>query len=112
MHNLALDSYDIDLKAFIREDDKVLARLLVESDSLLTNRWGSSPTFGAEGSGGTLDATVRRGLYQTEAGLRLRYESGRRVAPFMAVTRTVYPRALSSGATAETTTRAGIKLLF
>ena len=100
------------LKLFVRNDGKVSARTRFENDFLLTNRFIARPYINVEWSASNLDPTVRRGPYQTDVGLQARYEFNRRVAPYVDVSRTFYPRAQSGGQRPATTVRAGLRLIF
>ena len=93
VRGLAPYAFDVDLKLFVRDDGKVFARTL---------EWSASD----------IHATVRRGAYQADLGVQARYEFNRRVAPYVSLSRTFYPRAQSGGETAATQWRAGLRLLF
>lgn len=112
VRGLAPYAFDVDLKLFVRNDGKVSARTRFENDFLLTNRFIARPYINVEWSASNLDPTVRRGPYQTDVGLQARYEFNRRVAPYVDVSRTFYPRAQSGGQRPATTVRAGLRLIF
>lgn len=112
VRGLAPYAFDVDLKLFVRDDGKVFARTRFENEFLLTNRFIVTPSAGLEWSASDIDATVRRGAYQADLGVQARYEFNRRVAPYMSLSRTFYPRAQSGGETAATQWRAGLRLLF
>ncbi len=112
VRGLAPYAFDVDLKLFVRDDGKVFARTRFENDFLLTNRFIVTPSVGAEWSASDIDATVRRGVYQADLGVQARYEFSRRVAPYLGLSRTFYPRAQAGGETAATQWRAGLRLLF
>lgn len=112
VRGLAPYAFDVDLKLFVRDDGKVFARTRFENEFLITNRLIVTPSVGLEWSGSDIDATVRRGAYQADLGVQARYEFNRRVAPYMSLSRTFYPRAQSGGETAATQWRAGLRLLF
>jgi len=112
VRGLAPYAFDVDLKLFVRDDGKVFARTRFENEFLLTNRFIVTPSVGLEWSASDIDATVRRGAYQADLGVQARYEFNRRVAPYVSLSRTFYPRAQSGGETAATQWRAGLRLLF
>jgi len=112
VRGLAPYAFDIDLKLFVRDDGKVFARTRFENEFLITNRFIVTPSVGLEWSASDIDATVRRGAYQADLGVQARYEFNRRVAPYLSLSRTFYPRAQSGGETAATQWRAGLRLLF
>lgn len=112
VRGLAPYAFDVDLKLFVRDDNKVFARTRFENVFLITNRFIVTPSLGLEWSASDVDTTVRRGAYQSELGVQARYEFNRRVAPYISLSRTFYPLAQSSGETAATQWRAGLRLLF
>ena len=112
VRGLAPYSFDVDLKLFVRDDGKLFARTRVENDFLMTNRFILRPYLNVEWSASNVDATVRGGPYQTDFGVQARYEFNRRVAPFVDLSRTYYPRAQSGGAQPATTLRAGLRAIF
>lgn len=112
VRGLAPYAFDVDLKLFVRDDGKVFARTRFENEFLLTNRFIVTPSVGLEWSASDIDATVRRGAYQADLGVQARYEFNRRVAPYVSLSRTFYPRAQSGGETAATQWRVGLRLLF
>lgn len=112
VRGLAPYAFDVDLKLFVRDDGKVFARTRFENDFLLTNRFVVTPSVGLEWSASDIDATVRRGVYQADLGVQARYEFNRRVAPYLSLSRTFYPRAQPGGETAATQWRAGLRVLF
>jgi copper resistance protein B len=112
VRGLAPYAFDVDLKLFVRDDNKVFARTRFENVFLITNRFIVTPSLGLEWSASDVDTTVRRGAYQSDLGVQARYEFNRRVAPYISLSRTFYPLAQSSGETAATQWRAGLRLLF
>ena len=88
VRGLAPYAFDVDLKLFVRDDGKVFARTRFENDFLLTNRFIVTPSLGLEWSASDVDATVRRGPYQADLGVRARCEFNRRVAPYLSRLRT------------------------
>ncbi|MCY1171723.1 Copper resistance protein B [compost metagenome] len=112
VRGLAPYAFDVDLKLFVRNDGKVSARTRFEYDFLLTNRFIARPYINVEWSASNLNPTVRRGPYQADTGLQARYEFNRRVAPYVDVSRTFYPRAQSGGQRTATTVRAGLRMIF
>ena len=112
VRGLAPYAFDVDLKLFVRDDGKVFARTRFKNDFLITNRFIVTPSVGAQWSASDIDATVRRGVYQADLGVQARYAFNRRIAPYLGLSRTFYPRAQSGGETAATQWRAGLRLLF
>ncbi len=112
VRGLAPYAFDVDLKLFVRDDGKVFARTRFENEFLLTNRFIVTPSLGVEWSASDIDATVRRGAYQADLGVQARYEFNRRIAPYLGLSRTFYPRAQSGGEVAATQWRAGMRVLF
>ncbi|HWH73838.1 MAG TPA: copper resistance protein B [Methylibium sp.] len=112
VRGLAPYAFDVDLKLFVRDDGKVFARTRFENELLITNRFVATLSLGVEWSASDIDATVRRGAYQANLGAQARYEFNRRVAPYLSLSRTFYPRSQSGGGAAATQWRAGLRLLF
>lgn len=112
VRGLAPYALDVDLKLFVRDDGKLFARTRLENDFLLTNRFILRPFLNVEWSASNVDATVRGGPYQADIGVQARYEFNRRVAPFLDLSRTYYPRAQSGAAQPATTLRAGLRAIF
>lgn len=112
VRGLAPYAFDIDLKLFVRDDGKVFARTRFENAFLITNRFIVTPSLGLEWSTSNVDSTVRRGAYQADLGAQVRYEFTRRVAPYVSLSRTLYPRAKTGGDSATTQFQAGLRLLF
>ncbi|EWS57033.1 MULTISPECIES: copper resistance protein B [unclassified Methylibium] len=112
VRGLAPYAFDVDLKLFVRDDGKVFARTRFENEFLITNRFIVTPSLGVEWSASDIDATVRRGAYQADVGVQARYEFNRRVAPYLGLSRTFYPRAQSGGEATATQWRAGLRVLF
>lgn len=113
LRGLAPYSFDVDLQAFIRSDGKMLARTRFENDFLITNRFIVRPFVNGEWSASNLSAEVRSGLYRADLGVQVRYEFTRKVAPYVELSRTFYPRAQGgSGLGATTELRAGMRLIF
>lgn len=109
---LAPYAFDVDLKLFARDDGKLLARTRFENDFLMTNRFIVRPYVNAEWSASNLDATVRSGLYQADFGIQARYEFNRRFAPYVDVSRTLFPRASGGSEKAATLLRVGLRMIF
>lgn len=112
VRGLAPYAFDVDLKLYVRDDGKVFARTLAAIDFLLTNRLIVTPSVGLEWSASNVDATSRSGLNQADVGLRTRYEFNRRIAPFVDLSRTFYPRGAEGGESVSTRLRAGLRVLF
>ena len=84
LHGLApyLDEVDADL--FVSEEGDVSARLEVEYQILLTQRWVLEPSFELDLAAQEVEELgVGPGLSQAELGLRLRYEIHREIAPYI-----------------------------
>lgn len=112
VRGLAPYAFDVDLKLFVRDDGKVFARTRFENEFLITNRFIVTPSLGLEWSMSDVDATVRRGAYQADLGVQARYEFNRRVAPYVSLSRSLFPRAQPGGESAATQLRVGLRLLF
>lgn len=109
---LAPYSFDVDLKLFVRDDGKLLGRTRFENDFLITNRFIVRPYINAEWSGANIDDTVRAGLYQADLGIQTRYEFNRRLAPYVDLSRSFFPRATGGAERASTLVRAGLRVIF
>lgn len=105
-------SFEVDLKLFVREDGKLLGRTRFENDFLITNRFIVRPYLNAEWSASNLDNTVRSGLYQADLGIQARYEFNRRIAPYVDLSRSFFPRASGGAEKASTLLRAGLRVIF
>jgi len=112
VRGLAPYAFDVDLKLFIRDDGKLFARTRIENDFLVTNRFIVRPYANVEWSASNQDATVRRGPYQADLGVHVRYEINRRVAPYLGLSRSFYPRAEAGGEQPATLLRAGLRVIF
>lgn len=112
VRGLAPYAFDVDLKLYLRDDGKLFGRTRFENDFLLTNRFIVRPYVNVEWSASNLDATVRRGPYQTDLGVQARYEFNRRIAPYVSVSRTWHPVAQAGGEPSATWLRAGLRLIF
>lgn len=119
LQGLAPGYFEINLQGFIGERGVPLFRAEVGYDLLITNRLILQPQVelnfaGAEDE----EALISAGLYRMEAGLRLRYEVTREVAPYIGVS---YERAVGGAAgltrrlgdkAESATVLAGIRLFF
>lgn len=113
LRGLAPYSFDVDLQAFVRSDGKLLARARFENDFLITNRLIARPFVYGQWSASNLGAKVRSGLYRAEAGIQVRYEITRKVAPYIEVSRSFYPGAAAgSGLRPTNEVRVGMRLIF
>ncbi len=112
VRGLAPYQYDTDIKLNVRTDGKVFARARFETDFLMTNRFIVRPWLDTGWSASNINATVRTGLYQLGLGVQARYEFTRKFAPYLELSRTLYPRALPGGFAAETSLLAGLRLIF
>ncbi|UZE26540.1 copper resistance protein B [Pseudomonas sp. B21-056] len=87
VQGMALYNFEAQATAFIGEGGQSAARLKADYDILLTNRLILQPTAEANFHGRNDPARgVGSGLTDTEAGLRLRYEIRREIAPYIGLT--------------------------
>ncbi|MEO7191817.1 MAG: copper resistance protein B [Vicinamibacterales bacterium] len=87
LQGLAPGWFDVEATAFIGARGRTQARLEAETDVLLTNRLMLQPRIDVEIAGKSdPEHGVGAGLSSLEAGLRLRYELRREVAPYVGVT--------------------------
>lgn len=112
VRGLAPYAFDVDLKLFVRDDGKLFARTRLENDFLLTNRFIVRPYANVEWSASDQDTTVRRGPYQADLGVQARYEVNRRVAPYVDLSRSFFPRAKAGGEQPATLLRVGLRVIF
>lgn len=97
VQGMAPYKFEVAATLYVGEDGDASARLQGEYDVLLTNRWILQPRLEADLAFADDRARgIGSGLSTLEAGLRLRYEIGRRFAPYLGV---VHERAF--GATAD-----------
>jgi len=97
VQGMAPYKFEVAATLYVGEGGSASARLEGEYDVLLTNRWILQPRLEAEATFADDRAHgIGNGLSTVEAGLRLRYEISRRVAPYLGV---VHERAF--GATAD-----------
>ena len=112
VRGLAPYAFDVDVKLYLRDDGKLFARTRLENDFLVTNRFIVRPYANVAWSAANQDATVRRGPYQADLGVQVRYEINRRVAPYLGLSRSFYPRAQAGGERPATSLRAGLRVIF
>ncbi|MEH6999092.1 MAG: copper resistance protein B [Limnobacter sp.] len=113
LRGLAPYAFDVDLQMFVRSDGKVLARTRFENDFLMTNRFILRPFINGEWSASNLSDEVASGLYQADFGVQARYEFSRKFAPYIEVSRTLYPETQSgSNLSPITEYRVGLRLIF
>jgi copper resistance protein B len=87
VQGLAPYKFDVEATAYVGASGRTHARLEVEYDLLLTNRLVLQPLVEAEIVGKSDPARgIGAGLSTTDAGLRIRYEIRREVAPYIGVT--------------------------
>lgn len=111
LQGLAPYAFDVDLAMFVRTDGKLFARTDVEYDLLWTNRLIFRPYIKADWSVTRIESeNVRRGLQDIEAGVNVRYEFTRAIAPYVELARSER-RAIGSSHAANIV-RVGLKLLF
>ncbi len=81
---LAPGFFEVQLQAFVGEGGVALARAAASYDLLITNRLILQPEAELNfASGYDREALIAPGLYRMEAGLRLRYEITREIAPYI-----------------------------
>lgn len=111
VRGLAPYSFDVDLALFVRSDGKLFARTRAEYDLLWTNRLIFRPYAFADWSASHIAADdIKRGAESIEAGVNLRYEISRAVAPYVEVARN--QRYAISGRQGISSVRLGLRLLF
>ena len=87
VQGLAPYKFDVEATAYVGASGRTHARFEVEYDLLLSNRLVLQPLVEAEIVGKSDPARgIGAGLSTTDAGLRIRYEIRREVAPYMGVT--------------------------
>ena len=87
VQGMALYNFETEATAFIGEGGQTAARLEGDYDILLTNRLILQPTAELNFYGkNDPQRGIGSGLSNTEAGLRLRYEIRREIAPYIGVT--------------------------
>jgi copper resistance protein B len=87
VQGMALYNFEAEATAFIGEGGQTAARLEGDYDILLTNRLILQPTAELNVYGkNDPQRGIGSGLSNTEAGLRLRYEIRREIAPYIGVT--------------------------
>ena len=78
--------FEIDSAIFIEEDGQVNLRLEAEYEFMLTQKWVLSPEIEINWfSKDDDDLDIGSGLAEVEAGLRLRYEITRQIAPYIGI---------------------------
>ena len=87
LQGLAPYWFDVEATAYIGAGGRTLLRLETDYELLLTNRWIAQPGISAE-IAGTSDRErgIGAGLSSMEAGVRVRYEIRRELAPYAGVT--------------------------
>jgi len=79
--------FEIEVTAYVGASGRTLARLEVEYELLVTNRLILQPLIEIDVHGkGDPERGISAGLSNTEAGLRLRYEIRRELAPYVGLT--------------------------
>lgn len=80
--------FDVEATAFVADGSRVSARIEAQYDLLITNRLVLQPLVEAEwNSESDAARQVGSGLASAEAGLRLRYEIRREIAPYLGLVR-------------------------
>lgn len=88
IQGLAPYRFEVEATGYVGEGGRTAARLEVEYDLLMTNRLVLQPLLGLEWHGrDDPPRGVGSGLGTVEAGLRLRYEIRREVAPYVGLVR-------------------------
>jgi len=78
--------FEIDSAIFVEEDGQVNLRLEAEYEFMLTQKWVLSPKIEMNWfSKDDDDLDIGSGLADLEAGLRLRYEITRQIAPYIGI---------------------------
>lgn len=111
--------FEVDAAAFLADNGRLSARLETSYELTLTQRIFAEP-FAVIRIAAKADPKLREGagVTDTEAGLRLRYELSRKVAPYVGVSwqqrygETKRLWAAAGGEAEETSFRAGLRLLF
>lgn len=85
MQGLAPYWLEVDAALFLSEDGDVSARLELEYELLLTQRLILQPRLQLNAAEAVPEYGIGAGLGSTEAGLRLRYEIRRELAPYIGV---------------------------
>jgi copper resistance protein B len=86
LQGLAPYRFEIDAAAFLSEEGDLTARLEAEYDLLLTQRLALQPRVEVEAALDDVpDRALASGFTGAEAGLRLRYEIRREIAPYVGV---------------------------
>jgi copper resistance protein B len=100
--------FEIDAAGFLADNGRLSARLDASCELTLTQRILAEP-FATVRLADKADPKLHEGsgVTDTEAGLRLRYEFSRKVAPYVGVS---WQQA--GGDASETSFRAGLRLLF
>jgi copper resistance protein B len=96
LQGLAPGFFEVNFQAFLGERGVPLLRAEFGTDLLITNRLVLQPEVELEFAGGRdTEALISPGLYRVEAGLRLRYEVTREIAPYIGIS---YERAVGGAA--------------
>lgn len=78
--------FEIDTAIFIDEDEQVNLRLEAEYEIMFTQKWVLSPEIEVNWySEDDDDLAIAAGLAEMEAGIRLRYEFSRQIAPYIGI---------------------------
>ncbi|MCG6872394.1 MAG: copper resistance protein B [Gammaproteobacteria bacterium] len=86
LQGLAPYFFEVDATAFIGEDSQVAFRLSAEYEMMLTQRWVLSPEIEINAyTKDQPDFGIGSGIADLDAGLRLRYEIRREIAPYVGV---------------------------
>lgn len=84
LQGLAPGYFEVQLQGFVSQEGIFLARAAASYDLLITNRLVLQPEVELNfASGWDRDALISPGLYRIEAGIRLRYEITRELAPYI-----------------------------
>jgi copper resistance protein B len=93
---LAPQKFEVEATAYVRDSGRTAGRLEVEYELLLTNRLIAQPLIELQVLGkDDPERAQAAGFTTVEAGLRLRYEFNRKLAPYVGI---VYERALGDTA--------------
>lgn len=103
VQGLAPYRFEVAATAYAAEGGRTAARLDVEYELLVTNRWILEPLLELDWHGRADPARgLGSGLTSVEAGLRLRYEIRREIAPYVGIS-----RSRKTGGTADLARAAG-----
>ena len=102
--------FEVDAAAFISEDGDVTLRAELEKDFLLTEQWILQPRIELTAAFQDVpELRVSSGIASIDAGLRLRYEITRKLAPYLGIS---HERRFGDFKDDDTTAVAGLRFWF